>query len=190
MHFEDPVLVASCSFLLELCGLSANMLRLDVAVLQRISSFYKMNQTNTDLEHISPNDSAFRAAPRQRDITISLARILADNYLRQENLDAYGKNDILRDKLVSKSLRGLMIVLNHLERASLPIISEGQTCGSWLSNGNGNGHELRSKQKTASQNWYLVTTFCSMHHLPPSTKYLSALAKDNDWVIIYCFFCL
>jgi spatacsin len=62
---------------------------------------------------------------------------------------------------------------------------DGKTCGSWLLTGIGDGTELREKQKVASQYWNLVTLFCQMHQLPLSTKYLTVLARDNDWVIIF-----
>ncbi|KAM6563640.1 hypothetical protein CsatB_023638 [Cannabis sativa] len=175
MHFEDSILVASCSFLLELCGLSASMLRMDIAALRRISSYYKSNGSNDNQRKLSPN-----TVSREGDMVESLARALADDYLHQGSVTKPKKPA----SLVSgkQSSRALIHVLHHLEKVSLPLMVDGKTCGSWLLSGNGDGIELRSQQKAASQHWNLVTVFCQMHQLPLSTKYLAVLARDNDWV--------
>lgn len=180
MHFEDSVLVASCAFLLELCGLSASMLHVDIAVLKRISSFYKLNERNENLRQLSPRGSVFHAISHEGDVTESLARALADEYLHKDPPGIYEAGHPSK-----RPSRSLMLVLHQLEKASLPRMFDGNTCGSWLLSGNGDGSELRSQQKSASQHWNLVTNFCRMHQLPFSTKYLAILARDNDWV---CFF--
>eukprot|EP00257_Ricinus_communis_P021930 XP_015581513.1 uncharacterized protein LOC8264038 isoform X1 [Ricinus communis] len=180
-HFEDSVLVASCAFLLELCGLSASMLRVDIAALRRISSFHKLSD-NEKYGQISPKGSVLHLASHKGGMVESLARSLADEYLRKDSVsDAKLKrsSDLLASKRPS---RALMLVLQHLEKASLPVMMDGKTCGSWLLTGSGDGAELRSQQKAASQRWNLVTVFCQMHQLPLSTKYLAVLARDNDWV--------
>lgn len=183
MHFEDSVLVASCSFLLELCGVPATLLRVDVAVLWRISSYYSSIRHNTLYGHVSPRGSAIHAVPHEGDIMLSIVQALADNYMHNDY------HNILEQKHSSSKVpngkqpsRSLMTVLQHLEKASLPLIDEGKTCGYWLSSGYGDGHEFRSHQKDASLHWKLVTEFCHMHQLPLSTKYLALLAADNDWV--------
>ncbi|XP_038999892.1 uncharacterized protein LOC120125556 isoform X2 [Hibiscus syriacus] len=182
-HFEDNVLVASCAFLLELCGLSASMLRLDVASLRRISFFYKSIQNKEISRQLSSKGSAFLAATHDDSIMESLAQALADER-------THGNNSKQRGSLISvtskQPSRALMLVLQHLEKASLPQLVEGKTCGYWLLTGNGDGTELRSQQKAASQHWSLVTLFCQIHQLPLSTKYLSVLARDNDWVGFLC----
>ncbi|XP_011622566.1 uncharacterized protein LOC18432027 isoform X1 [Amborella trichopoda] len=180
LHFEDPVLVASCALLLELCGQSASTLRVDVAALRRISSFYKSMGANENLKQFSPKDSPFHVVSNEGEFTLSLAQSLADDYLDHDNVRLLGKR--AKAPLTRRHSRVLETVLQHLEKASLPVMIDGQTCGSWLLSGKGDGAELRSQQKAASQYWNLVTTFCQMHHLPISTKYLAALAKDNDWV--------
>ncbi|CAJ1937955.1 unnamed protein product [Sphenostylis stenocarpa] len=178
MHFEDSMLVASCAFLLELCGLSANKMHVDIAVLKRISSFYKSSENNENLWQLSPKGSVFHAISHEGDVTESLARALAEEYLHKESpviateTGAVGK----------QPSRALILVLHHLEKASLPRLVDGKTYGSWLLSGNGDGNEFRSQQKTASQHWTLVTTFCRLHQLPLSTKYLAVLARDNDWI--------
>ncbi|XP_024032136.1 uncharacterized protein LOC21400717 isoform X2 [Morus notabilis] len=182
MHFEDPVLVASCAFVLELCGLSASMLRVDVAALRRISSYYKSTENNDDQRQFSPKGSAFHAVSHERDIVESLARALADHYLHQDSASSTKKKKTPSLVTGQQSSRALIHVLHHLEKASLPLTVDGNTCGSWLLSGNGDGIDLRSQQKAASQHWNLVTVFCQMHHLPLSTKYLDVLARDNDWV--------
>ncbi|KAF3440484.1 hypothetical protein FNV43_RR18768 [Rhamnella rubrinervis] len=187
MHFEDSVLVASCAFLLELCGLSASMLRVDIAALRRISAYYKASENNENARQLSPNSSAFHAASREVDVIESLARALADEYLHQDIASIAKKKVIPGKEILSsfsgrQSSRALMLVLQHLEKVSLPVMVDGKTCGSWLLSGNGDGIELRSQQKAASQHWNLVTMFCQMHQLPLSTKYLAVLARDNDWV--------
>ncbi|XP_052197729.1 uncharacterized protein LOC127804771 isoform X2 [Diospyros lotus] len=180
-HFEDAVLVASCAFLLELCGLSASMLRIDIAALKRISSFYKSDDNTDHYRQLSPKGSAFHSLSHGGDITNSLARALADDYL---HYDSHGvmKTGNSSDISNRQPSRALMLVLQHLEKVSLPLLPDGKTCGYWLLSGNGDGAELRSQQKIASRHWNLVTVFCQMHQIPMSTKYLSLLARDNDWV--------
>ncbi|XP_007048161.2 PREDICTED: uncharacterized protein LOC18611704 isoform X1 [Theobroma cacao] len=181
-HFEDTVLVASSVFLLELCGSSASMLRVDVAALRRISFFYKSIENREKFTQLSPKGSAFHAASHDDNVMESLARALADECMHGDSL----RNSKQKGSLISVSSkqpsRALVLVLQHLEKASLPLLVEGKTCGSWLLTGNGDGTELRSQQKAASQYWSLVTVFCQMHQLPLSTKYLAVLARDNDWV--------
>ncbi|XP_058111329.1 uncharacterized protein LOC131254340 isoform X2 [Magnolia sinica] len=182
LHFEDSVLVASCAFLFELCGLSASMLRVDVAALRRISSFYKSIDYNEQHKHLSPKGSAFCAVSSEGDLTVSLARALAEDYQHHDNLGIQQKDTPNRVAASRQPSRALMAVLQHLEKVSLPVFVEGNTCGSWLLSGSGDGTEFRSQQKDASRHWNLVTAFCQLHHLPLSTKYLAVLAKDNDWV--------
>lgn len=195
MHFEDTVLVASCAFLLELCGLSASMLRVDVAVLRRISSYYSLVTHGSQHDPASSKGSLFNATtPHKTDLAMSLARALADDYVHHDgHRSLEQKNDGNHCSRSKKSSHSLRTVLHHLERASLPTLEEGRTCGSWLSSGIGDGSEFRSQQKDASQRWKLVTTFCQMHNIPLSTKYLAVLANDNDWVLfisIYMFLLL
>ncbi|KAL2342976.1 hypothetical protein Fmac_004261 [Flemingia macrophylla] len=178
MHFENSMLVASCTFLLELCGLSANKMRIDIAVLKRISSFYKSSENNENLRQLSPRGSVFHAISHEGDVAESLARALADEYSRKDS------PVIATDtEAVSKQpSRALMLVLHHLEKASLPRLVDGKTYGSWIFSGNDDGNELRSQRKAASQHWALVTKFCRLHQLPLSTKYLAMLARDSDWI--------
>ncbi|KAK0608267.1 hypothetical protein LWI29_028101 [Acer saccharum] len=185
-RFEDSVLVASCAFLLDLCGLSASMLRVDISALRRISFFYKSSESNENLRQLSPKGSAFHALSQEGDITESLAQALADEYLHEDitiNAKQKGTRNLVSG---TRPSRALMLVLQHLEKTSLPVTIDGKTCGSWLLTGNGDGTELRSQQKAASQHWNLVTVFCQMHQLPLSTKYLAVLARDNDWVGFLC----
>ncbi|KAL3818833.1 hypothetical protein ACJIZ3_004738 [Penstemon smallii] len=179
-HFDDTVLVASCAFLLELCGLSASTLQVDVAALRRISSFYK-SADNNHYRQMSPKGSVFYQTTVEVDITESLARALADDYLHESSSNIMQKGD-RNNGIYHQPSRALLLVLQHLERASLPLPSNRVTCGSWLSSGNGDGADLRSHQKAVSQHWQLITTFCQMHSIPLSTKYLAVLARDNDWV--------
>ncbi|KAG6721774.1 hypothetical protein I3842_03G128800 [Carya illinoinensis] len=181
IHFEDSVLVSSCAFLLELCGLSATMLGIDITALRRISSFYRSTEINDNFRQLSQTGSAFHAVSHESDMIESLARALADDYLH-DNTPSIKPKGTLSSVACKRPSRALMLVLQHLEKASLPLMVDGNTCGSWLLSGNGNGTELRSQQKAASQHWNLVTVFCRMHKLPLSTKYLTVLAKDNDWV--------
>ncbi|KAH7860687.1 hypothetical protein Vadar_016791 [Vaccinium darrowii] len=181
MHFGDSVLVASCAFLLELCGLSASMLRIDVAALRRIFSFYKSSDYSDHYKQVSPKGSALHSVSHEGDITNSLARALADDYLHNVTPGLVRKTSN-SNASVNRQPRALMLVLQHLEKVSLPLLSDGRTCGSWLMSGSGDGAELRSQQNIASQRWNLVTIFCQMHQIPLSTKYLSVLARDNDWI--------
>ncbi|KAI5384322.1 uncharacterized protein LOC127105709 isoform X1 [Lathyrus oleraceus] len=178
LHFEDSMLVASCAFLLELCGLSAGKMRIDIAVLKRISYFYKSNETNKNLKQLSSKGSVFHAKSHESDVTESLARALADEYLHKDS-------PVIASEVGApskQSSRALILVLHHLEKASLPLLVDGNTYGSWILTGNGDGNELRSHRKISSQHWSLVTNFCRSHQLPLSTKYLSVLARDSDWI--------
>ncbi|KAL3647014.1 hypothetical protein CASFOL_009186 [Castilleja foliolosa] len=179
-HFEDTLLVASCTFLLELCGIPAGILRVDIAALRRISSFYKSSDIN-HYSQLSPRDSLFYATPVGVDVTKSLARALADDYLHRCSSNIIQNGD-KNNNTCNQPSRALLLVLQHLEKASLPLVSNGVSCGSWLSSGNGDWSDLRSQQKATSHQWQLVTAFCQMHNIPISTKYLTVLARDNDWV--------
>ncbi|GAB4847712.1 hypothetical protein Ancab_026774 [Ancistrocladus abbreviatus] len=181
-NYQNTVLVASCAFLLELCGLSASMLHVDIAALRRISDFYKSYENIGQHKELSPKAAAFHALSEEGAIADSLARALADNYLHQET-GSIIKQEVSQNTVNSKRpSRPLMLVLQHLEKASLPVLVAGRTCGSWLLTGDGDGIELRAQQKAASQHWSIVTVFCQMHQIPLSTKYLALLARDNDWV--------
>lgn len=186
MHFEDSVLVASCAFLLELFGYSASMLRIDIAALKRMSYFYKSSENTDNLRKILTKGSAFHAVGHESDIMESLARALADEYLQQDSARMTKQKGTPSLAVVKQPSRALMLFLEFLEKASLPSMVDGRTCGSWLLSGDGDGIELRSQQKAASHRWNLVTIFCQMHHLPLSTRYLSVLARDNDWVCTHC----
>ncbi|XP_010431915.1 PREDICTED: uncharacterized protein LOC104716225 isoform X1 [Camelina sativa] len=182
-HFGDSVLVASCAFLLELCGLSASMLRIDVASLRRISSFYKSNDNVDMAQQKSLKGSMFHAVSSEGDLMGSLARALANEYAYPDI------SSVSKQKYNPNSISGtqpglpLMLVLHHLEQASLPAVgADRKTSGYWLLTGDGDGSELRSQQTSASLHWSLVTLFCQMHKIPLSTKYLAILARDNDWV--------
>lgn len=177
--------MASCAFLLELCGLSASTLRMDIAALKRISSFYKSAENNQYMQQ-SPTSPAFLQPPVEVDVTESIARALADDYLHKYSSSITQKGD-RNNSVLNQPSRALLLVLQHLEKASLPLPSNSMTCGSWLSSGNGDGAELRSQQKATSQHWQLVTAFCQIHNIPLSTKYLAVLARDNDWVCyLFC----
>lgn len=182
VHFADSVLVASCALLLELCGLSPGTLQIDVAALRRIASFNKSGPCSNHPQQLSPRGSSFHSNTCDNNITESLARGLADDYCQNDWFNqAIQKSDQFTTSDRQPS-RALILVLQHLETSSLPSSVDGVTCGSWLLTGNGDGVELRSQQKAASEHWNLVTTFCQAHQLPVSTRYLALLARDNDWV--------
>lgn len=184
MHFDDPFLVSACAVFLELCGLSAGMLRVDIAALRRIASFYDTHEHDENYKELSPKVSVVHAIPTSREITGSLSRALADDHLYKERPGIGKQKKTIELQFSGSSSQALMLFLQHLEKASLPHLSDGKTCGNWLYNGVGDGPELRMQQKAASQFWNLVTAFCQMHQLALSTKYLELLAKDNDWVHI------
>lgn len=187
-NFEDSTLVASCIFFLELCGLCANMLRLDIAALRRISSYYKsiQLQQNTNFDISSPRAPELHVQSHGADIALALAQALAEDYVQSDHLHVLEHNQTLGvPKRASKREllpQPLTAILQHLEKASLPSLEDGKTCGYWLQTGNDNASLYRSQQNEASQHWNLVTEFCRAHHLPQSTKYLALLANDNDWV--------
>lgn len=180
-HFEDSLLVASCATLLELCGLSASIMQVDIAALRRISSFYRSGEYATRSNSLQMSFPLHVTLAEEGDIAESLARRLADYYVRRGY--SYLMERRGRDHSPSKQPASvLLVLLHHLERACFPVYIDELTCGSWLATGKGDGFELRSQQKAASQKWNLVTTFCQIHQMPLSTKYLAALARDNDWV--------
>lgn len=182
VHFADSVLVASCAFLLELCGLSPGTLQIDVAALRRIASFNKSGPCSNHFKQPSPRSSSFHSNTYDNNITESLARGLADDYCQNDWFNQANQKSDQFTTCGRQPSRALMLVLQHLETASLPSSADGVTCGSWLLTGNGDGVELRSQQKSASEHWNLVTTFCQAHQIPVSTRYLAILARDNDWV--------
>uniref|UniRef100_A0A453E8L6 Spatacsin C-terminal domain-containing protein n=1 Tax=Aegilops tauschii subsp. strangulata TaxID=200361 RepID=A0A453E8L6_AEGTS len=181
-NFEDSTLVASCTFLLELCGMCTNMLRLDIAALQRISSYYNSAQQNKQSELSSPRSSGLHVLSHGADIAPALARALAEDYVQSDHLQILEQKQTSRGPKREQPSQPLIAILEHLERASLPLLDEGRTCGFWLLSGIGDASLYRSQQNEASQHWNLVTEFCLAHHLPLSTKYLALLANDNDWV--------
>ncbi|KAM0918673.1 hypothetical protein ACQ4PT_008706 [Festuca glaucescens] len=181
-NFEDSTLVASCTFLLELCGMCANMLRLDIAALQRISSYYSLAQQNKKYELSSQSSPGLHVLSHGADIAPALARALADDYVQSDHLHVLEQKQNSGAPKREQSSQPLIAILEHLERASLPLLDEGRTCGFWLLSGIGDASVYRSQQNEASQHWNLVTEFCQTHHLPLSTKYLALLANDNDWV--------
>jgi spatacsin len=181
-NFEDSTLVASCTFLLELCGMCANMLRLDIAALQRISSYYGLVQQNKKYELSSQSSPGLHVLSHGADIAPALARALADDYVQSDHLHVLEQKQNSGVPKKEQPSQPLIAILEHLERASLPLLDEGRTCGFWLFSGIGDASVYRSQQNEASQHWNLVTEFCQTHHLPLSTKYLALLANDNDWV--------
>ncbi|XP_024004647.1 uncharacterized protein LOC18029040 isoform X2 [Eutrema salsugineum] len=182
-HFKDSVLVASCAFLLELCGLSASMLRIDVASLRRISSFYESNDNADMAQQKLLKGSLFHAVSSEGDLMGSLARALANEYAYPDISSVSKQKHTPNSNSGAQPCLPLMLVLHHLEQASLPDIGvDRKTSGYWLLTGDGDGSELRSQQTSASLHWSLVTLFCQMHKIPLSTKYLAMLARDNDWV--------
>ncbi|GLJ32063.1 hypothetical protein SUGI_0645700 [Cryptomeria japonica] len=184
MHFENNALVASCAFLLELCGLSANTLRVDVASLCRISSFYHSLGLNEHSTLSKSHDVTRFSSSFEDHVATSLARALADEYMDAGLgiLVERHADSSLKELTNHRLSRALKAVLQHLEKSSLPEAVNGQSPGSWLLTGEGDGPQLRAQQRAASERWSLVTTFCQMHHIPISTLYLSTLARDNDWV--------
>lgn len=164
----------------------ASILQVDVAALRRISTFYRSGDYGDYRNHsvqLSPRGSALHTTLSEGgDLSESLARALADDYLHNDYPSRIKQKGLKNETHGVLPSRTLMVFLQHLEKASLPFYMDGMTCGSWLATGNGDGVELRSQQKIASQNWNLVTVFCHMHQIPLSTKYLSFLARENDWV--------
>ncbi|KAJ7523405.1 hypothetical protein O6H91_18G050100 [Diphasiastrum complanatum] len=186
-NFENLVVVSACASFLELCGLSASMLRIDVAVLRRIADFYKAAETNALSGAGMPSNLDSTAFGHGESIAILLAQSLADEYIK-EGTDLFSAKTKLHGSQRSTAIgtnKVFLAILQKLEKASLKEDStrKGEsTAGSWLLTGAGEGARLRAMQRTMSEQWSLVTSFCRVHQLPLSTTYLSVLAKDNDWV--------
>ncbi|KAG6556016.1 hypothetical protein Mapa_001956 [Marchantia paleacea] len=187
MQYENPVVVAACAFFCELCGLSANVLRLDVAALRRISEYCKVHD---QIEAVPSGggpavtrETTNWAKAYGADMANLLAQALADDYLNAGVEMLSSKPEVSRSRRPSKTL---VTVLQFLEKASLKdeVMRrvEGGSPGAWLHSGQGDGSQLRAMQRSMSERWSLVTAFCRAHHLPLSTTYLATLARDNDWV--------
>ena len=169
-HYEDTVVVAACVSFLELCGLSAQLLQVDVAALNRITSYLK--------EQGHGESGKYEGL----DYARSLARALAEEY-------ATAGLGVLNGKVSAnqRPWKALLILLPLLEKATLrhdALKKVQSNAGAWLMNGVGDGNELRSLQRSMSERWSLVTAFCRGHQLPLSTTYLATIARYNDWV---CF---
>ena len=179
-HYENEVEVAACASFLELCGLSAHILQVDVAALGRITNYLKeQEQSEYTSADRAAQGAAFAVELSRVDITRSLCQALADEY-RINGLD------IITGKAANRRpCKVLMEILKLLEEASLKYVGTKKvecTAGTWLMNGVGDGTELRAVQRCMSERWSLVTSFCRGHQLPLNTMYLKTLAKDNDWV--------
>ncbi|KAG0619567.1 hypothetical protein M758_4G148600 [Ceratodon purpureus] len=178
-NFDNIVVVTACTSFLELCGLPAQLLQVDVAALSRISS-YVNNQDNKDVSMSLKPQEAAAGKYSKGDLMKSLIQGLAEEY----TTSGIG---ILNGKLVTSSRprKSLMVILQLLESASLSydgLKKLESNAGAWLMNGVGDGAELRAVQRSMSERWSLVTAFCRGHQLPLSTTYLATIARFNDWV--------
>ncbi|RVW55231.1 hypothetical protein CK203_067014 [Vitis vinifera] len=133
----------------------ASMLRIDIAALRRISSFYKSSEYTEHYRQLSPKGSALHAVSHEVDITNSLAQALADDYVGHDGSSIVKQKGTPNSVTSKRPSRALMLVLQHLEKVST------KSC------------------KSALESSY---SFCQMHQIPLSTKYLGLLARDNDWV--------
>ncbi|KAL2630311.1 hypothetical protein R1flu_014997 [Riccia fluitans] len=185
-NYENPVVVAACAFFLELCGLSTNLLRLDVAALKRISEYCKVHDQIEAVPSGSgapaTGETATWAKAYGAEVANMMAQALSDEYLNA-GVEMLSSKADGRSRRPSKTL---ITVLQYLEKASVKDEfmrrADGSTPGSWLVSGQGDGSQLRAMQRTMSERWSLVTAFCRAHQLPLSTVYLATLARDNDWV--------
>lgn len=181
-NFDNIIVVAACASFLELCGLPAQLLQVDVAALSRISSYIN-NHDHKDVSiHLKPQEAA-AGKHSKGDMMKGLVQGLAEEYTTSGT-------GILSGKLVtnSRSRKLLMVILQLLENASLSCdgLKELESnAGAWLMNGVGDGAELRAVQRSMSERWSLVTAFCRGHQLPLSTTYLATIARFNDWVTIF-----
>lgn len=180
-HYEDTVVVAACVSFLELCGLSAQLLQVDVAALNRITSYLKEQGHGED--SLSAGLQRLKSGKYEGlDYARSLARALAEEY-------ATAGLGVLNGKVGAnqRPWKALLILLPLLEKATLrhdALKKVQSNAGAWLMHGVGDGNELRSLQRSMSERWSLVTAFCRGHQLPLSTTYLATIARYNDWV---CF---
>uniref|UniRef100_A9U2Z6 Predicted protein n=1 Tax=Physcomitrium patens TaxID=3218 RepID=A9U2Z6_PHYPA len=176
--FENINVVAACVTFIELCGLSAQLLQVDVAVLSRISFYirdqeHKDGSLNLGSQEIAANEYARAVLMR------SLVEGLAEEYTN-------AGIGILNGKVVANTRprEPLMAILRLLEKSSLNhdgLKKLESNAGAWLMNGVGDGAELRTVQRSMSSRWSLVTAFCRGHQLPLSTTYLATIARYNDW---------
>ena len=184
-NFDNIVVVTACTSFLELCGLPAQLLQVDVAALSRISSYIK-NQDHKDVSIYLKAQDAAAGKYLKGDLMKFLVQGLAEEY----TTSGIG---ILNGKVVTNSRprKPLMVILQLLENASLSydgLKKLESNAGAWLMNGVGDGAELRAVQRSMSERWSLVTAFCRGHQLPLSTTYLATIARFNDWVItLYVF---
>lgn len=175
-NFENSTIAAACSLFLELCGVSAQMLRVDIAALQRIAKYLRAKEQRDWASSTGTNLSQEKSSS-----IISLVRALTDEYGTNTST-TFGTES---PKSECKSNAGLATTLQMLEQATLMEYDSktaNGTSGSWLLNAAGNGDEFRELQRSLSEQWSLVTAFCRGHELPLSTTYLVTLARKNDWV--------
>jgi spatacsin len=177
IHYDDAVVVASCVCFLELCGLSAHLLQVDVAALCRIAKYLQDQNSEglpPDVQGSTPMTKVYRA-----DVVGSLSQALADEYTSAGIGMLSGKGFASR-RPCKVYTRILQLLEKTLEYEGPKKVEN--TAGTWLLNAVGDGTELRAVQRSMSERWSLVTAFCRGHQLPLSTTYLAALARDNDWV--------
>ncbi|CAK9198622.1 unnamed protein product [Sphagnum troendelagicum] len=177
IHYDDAVVVASCVCFLELCGLSAHLLQVDVAALRRIAKYLQDQNSEVlppDVQGSTPMTKVYRA-----DVVGSLSQALADEYT-SAGIGMLSGKGFASQRPCKVYTRILQLLEKTLEYEGPKKVEN--TAGTWLLNAVGDGTELRAVQRSMSERWSLVTAFCRGHQLPLSTTYLAALARDNDWV--------
>ncbi|XP_024371913.1 uncharacterized protein [Physcomitrium patens] len=179
LNFENIIVVAACVSFLELCGLSAQLLQVDVAALSRISLYIRDQQHKEGSLNTGLNETA-----ADKDARTDLMRSLVQGLTEEYTAIGIG---ILSGKglLNSRPRKPVMAILQLLENSSLNhdgLKKLESNAGAWLMNGVGDGAELRTVQRSMSERWSLVTAFCRGHQLPISTTYLATIARCNDWV--------
>ncbi|GAQ85863.1 hypothetical protein KFL_002580120 [Klebsormidium nitens] len=181
--FDDTRVTSACCAFLELCGVPAAELRVDLRALQRAQRQGAAGDTeDSDGAQLAP-----------------LASVLSEAYSASiEDASA----DVRKVPPPQGTCQAVLNLLERLEGATLSTLAEDErptsprsrwgrekraskdrgTAGQWLRDGDGEGENRRAAQMETSERWELVTAFCAAHGLPPSAAYLRQLARDDDWL--------
>lgn len=167
-EYANMRVVAACILFLELCGVSAYMVRIVVQSLQRISQYLQVveDRGHHDTMAISEHDSDMRRMEK-----------LVEDYI-SEVMNSEDLLKLLGQASTHRVRRASYAILQLLEEATL---RDYHTAKGEEGHGVVPG-EATSSGRPFSEQWCLVTAFCHVHSFPVSCKYLIALAKDNNWV--------
>eukprot|EP00898_Chlorokybus_atmophyticus_P005836 jgi/Chlat1/6253/Chrsp44S05856 len=171
-EFRHVEMITACVVILELCGVSAEALKVDAAALRRICI----------PRNSAPHDEAENEASggyNTVDSSGDLVQALCDTYKGEDGTISGQPHEATGGHLLVMlmSLRQQLVqaTINQIEASIQPADKSQATDG-------GTPSEFVSQSREWSQSWALVRAFCRQHCLPLSDAYLKRLAGQNDWV--------